>query len=153
MEHAWSLYPRKYHLSKKYPVGTWGSAIFEPSTAQLCRSATENNISEDLSSSVLSQLKKYHPSENLKFNNLRIFQSWKLRISMGIIFQISLYLNFTRNTSGCYGLRAWKLSSRSKSSEVLNPVARKGLSRRSAAMYRYLFLSLKQNERKSGLLA
>jgi len=28
-------------------------------------------------------LKKYHPSENLKFNNLGIFQSLKLRNLMG----------------------------------------------------------------------
>jgi len=33
-------------------------------------------------SSVLSQFKKYHPSGNLKFNNLGIFQSLKLRIFM-----------------------------------------------------------------------
>jgi len=38
------------------------------------------NILEDLSSSVLSQLKKYHPSENLKFYNLGILKSLKLRI-------------------------------------------------------------------------
>jgi len=30
--------------------------------------------------SALSQFKKYHPSGNLKFNNLGIFQSSKLRI-------------------------------------------------------------------------
>jgi len=33
--------------------------------------------------SVLSQFKKYQPSENLIFNYLGIFQSLKLRISMG----------------------------------------------------------------------
>jgi len=32
---------------------------------------------EDLFSSVLSQFKKYHPSGNLKFNYLGIFQSLK----------------------------------------------------------------------------
>jgi len=32
----------------------------------------------DLFSAVLSQFKKYHPSENLKFNNLGIFQSLQL---------------------------------------------------------------------------
>jgi len=37
---------------------------------------------EDLFSSVLSQSKKYHPSGNLKFNDLCIFQSLKLRILM-----------------------------------------------------------------------
>jgi len=37
---------------------------------------------EDLFSSVLSRFKKYHPSGNLKFNNLGIFQSLKLRILM-----------------------------------------------------------------------
>jgi len=40
------------------------------------------NIFEDLFSSVLSQLKKYHPHENLKFNYLGIFQGLKLGISM-----------------------------------------------------------------------
>jgi len=37
---------------------------------------------DDLFSSVLSQLKKYHPSGNLKFNYLGIFQSLKLCISL-----------------------------------------------------------------------
>jgi len=40
----------------------------------------KKNIFEDLFSSVLSQLKKYHPTGNLKFNNLGILQSLKLRI-------------------------------------------------------------------------
>jgi len=62
------------------------------------------NILEDLFSSVLSQFKKYHPSENLKFNNLGIFQSLKLHILMEKILPISLKLNFTPNTLGCYGL-------------------------------------------------
>jgi len=38
---------------------------------------TENFILEDLFSSVLSQLKKYHPSGNLKFDILGFFQSLK----------------------------------------------------------------------------
>jgi len=42
----------------------------------------EKNILEDLFSSVLSQFKKYHPSGNLKFNNLGIYKSLKFRISM-----------------------------------------------------------------------
>jgi len=37
-------------------------------------------VEPDLSSSVLSQFKKYHPSGNLKFNDLGISQSLKLRI-------------------------------------------------------------------------
>jgi len=37
----------------------------------------EKNILEDLYRSVLSQFKNDHPSGNLKFNNLRIFQSLK----------------------------------------------------------------------------
>jgi len=65
----------------------------------------EKNILEDLFSSVLSTFKKYHPSGNLKFNNLGIFQSLKLRNLMGKILRISLKLNFTPNTLGCYGLR------------------------------------------------
>jgi len=39
-------------------------------------------VLEDLFSPVLSQLKKYNPSGNLKFNNLDILQSLKLRILM-----------------------------------------------------------------------
>jgi len=35
----------------------------------------KKNILEDLFRSVLSQLKKYHPSGNLKFNNLGISQA------------------------------------------------------------------------------
>jgi len=56
------------------------------------------NILENLFSSVLLQLKKYHPSGNLKFNNLGIFQSLKFRILMEKILPISLNLNFTPNT-------------------------------------------------------
>jgi len=52
----------------------------------------------------LSQFKKYHPSGTLKFNYLGIFQSLKLRMLMEKILLISLYLNFTPNTKGCYGL-------------------------------------------------
>jgi len=68
------------------------------------RSETEKNILEDLLSSVLSKFKKYHPSGNLKFYNLDIFQSLKLRTLMGKILPFSLKLNFTPNTLGCYGL-------------------------------------------------
>jgi len=53
----------------------------------------KKNISEDLSSSVLSQFKKYHPCGNLKFNCFCIFQSLKLsRILMETILPISLKL-------------------------------------------------------------
>jgi len=52
-------------------------------TAQRCRSETEKNILGGLFRSVLPQFKKYHPSRNLKFNNLRIFQSLKLRTLFG----------------------------------------------------------------------
>jgi len=58
----------------------------------------------------LSQLKKYHPSGNLKLNYLGIFQSLKLRSLMGKILSFSLELNFTPNTLGCYGLRKWTLT-------------------------------------------
>jgi len=59
---------------------------------------------ENLSSSVLSQLKKYHPSGNMKFNYFVIFQDIKLLILMEKILSNSLKLNFIPNTSGCYGL-------------------------------------------------
>jgi len=45
---------------------------------------------EDLFSSVLSQFKKYHPSENLKLNNLDIFQILKLRSLVPKSFQLLL---------------------------------------------------------------
>jgi len=64
---------------------------------------TENNILEDLFSSVLSQFQKSHPPPgNLKFNYSGNFQSLKLRISMEKILSISLRINFTPNTLGCY---------------------------------------------------
>ena len=61
--------------------------------------ATEKFILEDLFSSVLSHFKKYHPSGNLKFNNLG-----KISYFKGKILPISLKLNFTPTTLGCYGL-------------------------------------------------
>ena len=64
----------------------------------------KKNILEDLFSWVLSQFKKYHLSENVKNNNLGIFQSFKFRILMEEILPISLKLNFIRNALGCYGL-------------------------------------------------
>jgi len=56
----------------------------------------------------VSQFKKYHPSGNPKFANLGIFQSLKLCILMEKILPISLELNFTPDTLGCYGLNRWK---------------------------------------------
>jgi len=78
--------------------------LHKPTTAQRCRSETEKFILDDIFSSVLSKLKKYHPSANLKFNNLGIFQSLKLSNLMGKTLRFSLELNFTTNTFGCYGL-------------------------------------------------
>ena len=60
----------------------------------------------DLSCSVLSQLKKYPPSWNLKFSNLRILKGLKLRILVKKIVPVSLKLNFTPNTLGCKELTA-----------------------------------------------
>jgi len=48
--------------------------------------------------------KKHHLSGNLKFYYLGIFQSLKLRIGMEKFLSISLKLNFTPHTLGCYGL-------------------------------------------------
>jgi len=62
------------------------------------------NIFEDLFSSVLSEFEKYHFSGNLKFYNLGILSSLKLRILARKIPIISLKLNFTPNTLGCKGL-------------------------------------------------
>jgi len=52
----------------------------------------------------LSQFKKYRPSGNLKFNYFGVSQNLKLRILMENILPISLKLNFTPDTLGCYGL-------------------------------------------------
>jgi len=57
---------------------------------QRCRSETENFILEDFFGSVLSQFKKYHPSGNMKFNNLGIFQNLKLPNFMVKILRKSL---------------------------------------------------------------
>jgi len=51
-------------------------------------------------SSVLSKFKKYHPSGNLKFNDLGISQSIKLRNSIEKILRISLKLNITPKDFG-----------------------------------------------------
>jgi len=80
-----------------------------PTSAQRSRSETKQNILEDLLSSVLIQFKIYYPSGNLKFNNSGIFQSLKFRILMGKIILISLKLNFTPNTLGCYDLDCFEL--------------------------------------------
>jgi len=73
-------------------------------TPQRYRSETEKNILEDFKGSVLLQFKKYHPSGNLKLNCLGISQTLKLHILKEKILSISLKLNFTPNTMGCYGL-------------------------------------------------
>ena len=62
------------------------------------------NILEDLFSSVLSLIRKFYLSGNLKCNILSIFQSLKLRIFVEKLLPISLKLSFTSNTLGCYGL-------------------------------------------------
>ena len=71
--------------------------LCDSTTAKRCRSETEKFILEHLFSSVLSRFKKHQPSGNIKFNNLGIFQSLKLRILMDKILPISLKLNFTQN--------------------------------------------------------
>jgi len=67
----------------------------------------------------LSQiLKKYHPSGNLKFNNLGI-QSLELRILMEKILSNSLKLSLIPNTIGCFGL-GWLGSKRIRKKAVVN---------------------------------
>jgi len=51
----------------------------------------------------LSQFEKYHPSGNLKLNNLGTFQVLKLRNLIEKILQIYRTLNFPSNTLGYYG--------------------------------------------------
>jgi len=64
-------------------------------------------IEADLFSSLLSKLKKYHLSGNLKMNNLGVFQSLKLR---NLVLRISLELNFIPNTLDCNWLTKNALS-------------------------------------------
>jgi len=64
-----------YRISKKYKALTH----YRPAMPLGTR---KKNILEDLFSSVLSQFKKYHPSGNLKFNYLGIFQSLIFHILM-----------------------------------------------------------------------
>jgi len=52
----------------------------------------------------LSQFKKHHPSGNLEFNDLGIFQSLKFRISLEKNPSYFSKLNLTPNTLGCYEL-------------------------------------------------
>ena len=59
---------------------------------------------EELFTSILLQFKKYHPSGNLKFNNLGTIQSLQFRNLMEKILPISFNLNLSPNTLGCYGL-------------------------------------------------
>jgi len=65
---------------------------------------TEKKILEDLFSLVLSKFKIDHPPGNLKFNYLGISQKLKIAHFNGKVLSISLKLNFTPNTLGCYGL-------------------------------------------------
>jgi len=55
--------------------------------------------------SIVTIFKNITPHRNLKFDNLGFFYSLKLRNLMRKILRISLKLNFTSNTLGCYGLR------------------------------------------------
>jgi len=51
---------------------------------------------------MLAEFQVFLHSGNLKFNNLGTFQSLKLRILVEKLLSISLKLNFTANTLGCY---------------------------------------------------
>jgi len=90
-----------YKISKPRYQELWR----QPTTSQRCCSETEKKIIEDLFNSVLLLFKKYHSSGNLKFYNLVIFQSLKLRILVEKILPSSLKLNFFPNTLGCSRLR------------------------------------------------
>jgi len=61
---------------------------------------TENFVLEDLFSSLLSQIKKYHPSGNPIFNNFGIFQSLKFRI----LWEKSFHFHLTKFHSKYFGL-------------------------------------------------
>jgi len=64
--------------------------------------------------SIVTIQKKYHLPGNLKFNNLSIFQNLKWRLLMEKDLPISLKLNFTPNTVGCYEL-IWVFEIKNKS--------------------------------------
>ena len=97
-----SLRCTRYHISNLLVVSCFSLTHYRPAMPF----GNRKNIFEDLFSSVLSQIKKYHPPRNLKFNYLGIFQSLKLRISVENIFPISLKRNFTPNTLGWYGFKS-----------------------------------------------
>jgi len=68
---------------------------------------TEKKCFRDLFSSVFLQFKEYHPSGNLKFHNIGIFQSVKFCNLMEKILPISLKLkNISPNTLGCFNFNA-----------------------------------------------
>jgi len=70
----------------------------------------KKNILDDIFSIVTFE-KKYHPSRNLKFHYIGIFQSLKLRVKIEKIHSISPKLNFTPKTLGCYQLKTLFFSS------------------------------------------
>jgi len=57
----------------------------------------------------LHNFKNITSSGNLKWNYLGFSQSLKLRILKEKILSISLELNFTPNTLGCYGLKGQEI--------------------------------------------
>ena len=75
----------------------------------------------------MSRFKRYHPSWNLKFNNLGIFQSLKLRILMEKIFPISLKLSFSPNTLGGRVGLTWQCSDTFLIASISNNLFKKGL--------------------------
>ena len=95
-----------------------------PTTAQRCRSETEKITSEDLFSSVLVTIKTiYNPFGNMKFNNLGNFWTLKISYFNGKKLPISLKINFTPNTLGCYGLMfRWWMSFGVKVRAVLGSI-------------------------------
>ena len=78
------------------------SRRFGGCTSQI-RSYLEVDFLHDANTSIDMEV-KYHPSGNMKFNNLGIFQSLKLRMLMRKILPLSLKLHLIPNTVGCNGL-------------------------------------------------
>jgi len=74
-------------LADRIVLPAVGQVFFNPlPPSDAVRKQKKKIIFEDLFSSVLSEFKKYHPYENLKFKNFGIFKSLKLRNLMGKIF-------------------------------------------------------------------
>jgi len=85
-----NLKPKTFYLEISFLSILYGFKLVNPLPPSDAVRQQKKNIFEDLFSSVSSQFKKYHPCENLKFYNLGILKSLKLRILVKKSFQFLL---------------------------------------------------------------